>query len=150
MSVDTTVPNSSNNVGNDLSALQSNFDALASAEVVDEGSTSDGDYIRYDNGWQICTIEKTMDFNSTSNNAYLVEGTDSRDIEYPVSFLDVVSVSFSFNRNIGFLWSSSQIENVAGNLVIANINEDLFYLVGANNRIDEQKSMYFAAIGRWK
>ena len=40
--IDTTIPNSSNNVGDDLSAIRENFELLASAQVVDEGSTADG------------------------------------------------------------------------------------------------------------
>ena len=77
MAVDTTIPNSSNNVENDLSAIRENFELLASAQVVDEGSTSDGYYIRWENGWQICTVEYGVDLTSTSS---------ANDV--PMSFID--------------------------------------------------------------
>ena len=72
MAVDTTIPNSSNNVGDDLSAIRENFELLASAQVVDEGSTSDGDYIRYENGWQVCfhMYDSGIDFSEEGRSAF--------------------------------------------------------------------------------
>ena len=86
MSVDTTIPSSSNNVGDDLSAIRENFELLASAQVVDEGSTSDGDYIRYENGWQICRYRD----NDTEPKA---SGRIGDDWDYPQSFISEPSVS---------------------------------------------------------
>ena len=78
MAVDTTIPSSSNNVGDDLSAIQENFELLASAQVVDEGSTADGDYIRYENGWQVCIKYETVDMTNS----------DPYSIDFPVDFND--------------------------------------------------------------
>ena len=82
MAVDTTIPNSSNNVGNDLSAIRENFELLASAQVVDEGSTSDGDYWRFENGLQICLMEG--DPVSISENS---RGSVFGDDNFPASFV---------------------------------------------------------------
>ena len=54
MAYDGTIPALGNLISNDIPAMQENFSLLESAQVVDEGSTADGDYIRYENGWQIC------------------------------------------------------------------------------------------------
>ena len=88
MAVDTTIPSSSNNVGDDLSAIQENFELLASAQVVDEGSTADGDYIRYENGFQICWGYKLGDID-TSTAAW------QNISDFPAPFDDVVFMELS-------------------------------------------------------
>ena len=49
--------NNDDEIVEELGPIEGMIDEVASAAVVDEGSTSDGDYIRYENGWQICVVE---------------------------------------------------------------------------------------------
>ena len=81
MAYDGTIPSLSNQIGNDIPQMQENFSLLESAQVVDEGSTADGDYIRYENGWQICLMES--DPVSISEND---RGEVFQDDNFPESF----------------------------------------------------------------
>ena len=85
MAYDSTIPSLSNLIGDDIPQMQENFQLLEDSQVVDEGSTADGDYIRYENGWQICfnsSIE--LDFKSSE------ECLGSWD--YPQSFTTIGNV----------------------------------------------------------
>ena len=96
MAVDTTIPSSSNNVGNDLSAIRENFELLASAQVVDEGSTADGDYIRYENGWQI--IVATQEIPESEIDDYSGNGSILPTFDFPVDF--VTKPDFAYGDGI--------------------------------------------------
>ena len=146
MAVDTTIPSSSNNVGNDLSAIRENFELLASAQVVDEGTTSDGDYIRYENGWQICISTVTtgeISIDETEGALYI--NGDDISVTFASSFLeedwDNHEVSISLKAR-------------GGNLLIAprafrhNPTFD-FRVLSARDRTTST-SVIAIAIGRWK
>ena len=79
MAYDGTIPSLSNQIGNDIPQMQENFSLLESAQVVDEGSTADGDYIRYENGWQV-TFSKNLTF--------IIDGSRSTNqFNLPVDYL---------------------------------------------------------------
>ena len=141
MGFDNTVPDPDNYGLDDIPAMQENFSLLESAQVVDEGSTSDGDYIRYENGWQICIFTFT-DSNATFEevgNVYRSESFDN--IYFPNDFVENPKVISTSNKGL---------ENIFG----AKFNIELNYIdsfrvyspVDRNQDIIES----FIAIGRWK
>ena len=84
------VPDVNNTVGSDLTAMYDNFVALESAQIVDSGSTADGDYWRFENGLQICLGNTfTADVTTPKGAGYV-----SSEItwNFPVDFLG----SFSY------------------------------------------------------
>ena len=145
MAVDTTIPDSSNNVGNDLSAIRENFELLASAQVVDEGSTSDGDYIRYDNGWQICVRV------ITGESYDLVNGDDvrySNDINksYPIDFTQTIySQVRPYAGNIQGSWAGSPETGT----IIHNYEWRYVIMSARDNSVSDVSVLMFA-IGRWE
>jgi len=60
--------------------IRENFQLLEDSQVVDEGSTADGDYIRYENGWQICFI-RSLDTSGMSSGEI-----SEREWSFPVNF----------------------------------------------------------------
>ena len=47
--------------------IRENFQLLEDSQVVDEGLTTDGDYIRYENGWQVCAGKTTLTYHDAEN-----------------------------------------------------------------------------------
>ena len=142
MAVDTTIPNSSNNVGNDLSAIRENFELLASAQVVDEGSTSDGEYIRFENGLQICWGYKLGDID-TSDTFVWQEISD-----YPASFDSVVFMALSPIRGEE---SYEALIELMNNFVFNEGRKTFQWRInyrGSDNGILTEVALL--AIGRWK
>ena len=153
MAVDTTIPSSSNNVGDDLSAIRENFELLASAQVVDEGSTSDGDYIRYENGWQICfQFGAIVDLGES--------GSTAADFPYPNSFVNSVSTSFNTTdheitgdgstnlRALAFVYDFSDIGEWDIRMGQDHKDSDL---LGGNDPDDlGEIEVSLMAIGKWK
>ena len=88
MGFDNTVPNADNYGLDDISAMQENFELLESAQVVDEGSTSDGEYIRFENGLQICWGYQLGEID-TSTAAW------QHISHFPASFDDIVFMALS-------------------------------------------------------
>ena len=148
MAVDTTIPSSSNNVGDDLSAIQENFELLASAQVVDEGSTSDGDYIRYENGWQICVIDEILlSYANAGSSSTRILGTWS----FPVDFNSTdITVLLNSVENAGIdsdyrdlAVSPDDFTSSSVRLNAYSLNYDL-----TDNNVEFNVTAF--AIGRWK
>ena len=146
MAYDGTIPSLSNQIGNDIPQMQENFALLEDSQVVDEGSTDDGDYIRYENGWQACfKLNFTLEYN-TSN--FLQSRWN-----FPVVFASkpfVIPVAFDQGIN-----ENAPDETTLSNLYtrISENDEAFLRLV---NRIDSPFSegdtvnIAVFAIGRWK
>ena len=138
MSVDTTIPDSSNNVGNDLSAIRENFELLASAQVVDEGSTSDGDYIRYENGWQITfvDIEEGVDINNDLGSLW---NSDFQTMDLPVEHDSMLDYSIFLSTRETTVWGAMK-NNTS--------NQIQYRLYSSESHTDASHTI--ATIGRWK
>ena len=140
MAYDGTIPALSNLISNDIPAMQENFSLLESAQVVDEGSTEDGDYIRWENGWQICV--NYFIFND--------EVTGAQIKNLPISFVSIDDVYQLFLINTE---SSEDGENsvITGHSFDENIyNEFRFRAWVPQLTTDESFKVFAFAIGRWK
>ena len=154
MAYDGTIPSLSNQIGNDIPQIQENFSLLESAQVVDEGSTEDGDYIRYENGWQMCwkreaeiTYEATnrlesphsypADFDEEPYNSVVLSTGNS---------LDGQATNNSYSRGelqISALYLRTSSTSNWNNVRIEN-NVDSPFESGDTGLVD------IFAIGRWK
>ena len=137
MGFDNTVPDADNYGLDDIPAMQENFSLLESAQVVDEGSTADGHYIRYENGWQICVRIAEVDF---------TVGENFNDFDYPQTFANPIFVSWgihSFSMN-------SDDKDVASDCFIRARSQWNFYVNTSSSSATTDASVVMTAIGRWK
>ncbi|TCO78008.1 hypothetical protein [Marinisporobacter balticus] len=121
-----------------LVAATSNFSpAVDLNAVVEYGSNSNGEYIRYDNGLQICHSSRVANF----------EITDLQSFPYPATFIGGgVKGSHSFESPI----TAGQYEQYGNSALITTgthwqIKFDRTITMGSNVR-----SVFLTAIGRWK
>ena len=142
MAYDGTIPSLSNQIGNDIPQMQENFALLEDSQVVDEGSTADGDYIRFENGWQVCIQKKddgSLDFEDPSNELYRSPLLSQ---EYPNSFSETPSGGVLGNDGSGGFWITGYTRD-----------DDWRYRYLANQSQTDQDTFGVTrlfAIGRWK
>ncbi len=113
------------------------LNALSSAGVVDEGSTAEGDYIRFENGWQICIeyiVDESWDFSSQGN----MHQSGTKSYNYPISFTTCYYNSASPDANR--IWAMLDISDTQWNNV---------RLSAALDRTGNRSIKLFA-IGRWE
>lgn len=56
MAYDPTIPALNNYIGDDIAKIRENFAELAGSRIVEMGSNSNGEYVRWENGLQICFV----------------------------------------------------------------------------------------------
>ena len=138
MAYDGTIPALGNLISNDIPAMQENFSLLESAQVVDEGSTSDGDYIRYDNGWQICT--DTLDssgWNKFTDDHY------EKQFDFPVEFINTnykIITSLYNDSSFANREDRGSYDKTNTSVLVLQFRKDDDILVGID----------VLAIGRWE
>lgn len=128
----------------DLTALQPHVAALLSSRIVEMGTNSNGTYVRWENGLQICW--HTFPEMSTPNaQGALYASTGSVLWTFPARF-SVVPVTWGFTTRtsgsgtgVGFLAAFGGPSTTA----VGNVN-----LVSTHNTFAGQPMM--VAIGRWK
>lgn len=54
MAYDPTIPALNNYIGDDIPKIMANFAELAGSRIVEMGSNSNGEYVRWENGLQVC------------------------------------------------------------------------------------------------
>jgi len=59
MAYDPTIPALNNYIGDDIPKIMANFAELAGSRIVEMGSNSNGTYVRWENGLQICFVRAT-------------------------------------------------------------------------------------------
>ena len=153
MAYDSTIPALGNLISNDIPAMQENFSLLESAQVVDEGSTADGDYIRYENGWQICwftdySVAEDFTDELSSSVLYRTESGE-KDWNLPNSFVDDnYYIAGTANRDVA---GSPFISGCIGDA--KKVSNDLAQYAAVTIRTVENSfnvNYHVIAIGRWK
>lgn len=121
------------------------LNALSSAGVVDEGSTADGDYIRYENGWQICVTWIQLDYTSSVNL--------TADWSFPVSFAS------GYNTIVNFIADEKDrsLSINRENLTLQGVYDDEDYETtvqlkqwSSSLQSGDYIRVHAFAIGRWK
>ena len=59
MAYDPTIPALNNYIGDDIAKIRENFAELAGSRIVEMGSNSNGTYVRWENGLQVCFATRT-------------------------------------------------------------------------------------------
>ena len=127
--------------------IRENFQLLEDSQVVDEGSTADGDYIRYENGWQICIVQKNIDLSSLDENKrFSVVGGDA-DINWPVSF-DSRPFFVSWAGQ-DFPATGDDYSDVFSGIWVESRDSNRCHICGKTTTSREEYIL-FGAIGRWK
>jgi len=138
------VPNANNTVGADLTAMQENFSLLESAQIVDSGSTADGDYWRFEDGLQMCIFDFIVTNDASTLPLYYIWSFPFPFIELPaVSAIQGIDATGSPDLpakiNVGIRGTNSNTNQIELNYV------DL--LGAATNQGIVSR---LTAIGRWK
>ena len=123
MAYDGTIPALGNLISNDIPAMQENFSLLESAQVVDEGSTADGDYIRYENGWQLMTSVNDLPASAESdwsdrNGFYSFALSESiyDNFSVPNSYTDILySDAIIVDSSTSIFWYATSFKNPFSN-----------------------------------
>ena len=139
MAYDSTIPALGNLISNDIPAMQENFSLLESAQVVDEGSTEDGDYIRYENGWQICTKKVTITSVSFSSRGSVYR-SDGQIWNFSVDFSEPPKC---FANN----YDSPYMSIATSNILTTSAEYYIFHFQDSSGNDVDTSLM---AIGRWK
>ena len=142
MAFDSTIPALGNLISNDIPAMQENFSLLESAQVVDEGSTSDGDYIRYENGWQVCIspVANIPDDYTTRDYAKRTNAGSWYNWTYPVDFSEIPSVSTTSISGQGSVFGAqANVESTNCDIYVLAIDDG-----------EGGQDLKAIAIGRWK
>ena len=152
MAYDGTIPSLSNQIGNDIPQMQENFSLLESAQVVDEGSAEDGDYIRYENGWQVCIIQTSVPKEETENEEENTQpdwSTYDWDWVLPQSFADnnyVISGALNLR---GAARGENGLVSLAGASPLETDKVEVRLMTNTKN-FDEFDPLTIKAIGMWK
>ena len=123
------------------STVQSAIQALSSSGIVDEGSTDDGDYIRYENGWQICLSPNFENVQSTDQDGglYFSSSEERVNWEFPVEFINGDSIFvkgwYDFSRS----WVS-----------LVDVSSTSAEVAAVSVRDNVSQKVKLIAIGRWK
>ena len=123
--------------------IRENFQLLEDSQVVDEGSTADGDYIRYENGWQICTSIETIDNleGNRLNTSWNFPATfESKPCFLHTPNISMLTVSIRPKGNPGY----RNLSNDSVEVVFEGDGDGSDYLEGES--VDTQ----CLAMGRWK
>jgi hypothetical protein len=116
--------------------------ALESAQIVDSGSTADGDYWRFEDGLQMCIIKKSDTVDVNTGSLYFPMISDDYYYSLPVNFIDL-------NFNI-----QSSVDSYYVDIYKTTINNTSSVGVRFwNDTVGEtglSVDLFLLAIGRWK
>lgn len=136
MAYDPTIPALNNYIGDDIPKIMANFAELAGSRIVEMGSNSNGRYVRWENGLQVCFGE-ILNQNAGTVLALTLPAAFAT-IGY--FFLATASSSGSDTRYLVVEKRSAGVRTTSG------LNIEFFAVTGT------QQSSYnrFIAIGVWK
>lgn len=119
----------------DLTALHPHVAALLDSRIVEMGSNSNGEYVRWENGLQVCYGTKV--FTANANGDTTVDVTFPAVFAAPGSVLGVLAGPY-FAPSARAEWA------LQGNPTTQRFQ---FHLIGLESR---SCTIQFCAIGRWK
>ena len=138
--------------GSDLAGIENGNGADITGRIVERGSNSDGEWVRFADGTQICfhTSDPLDGITEESDISNLFQsGTLTPD--FPQSFSNTPSqYCSSYKTSGGSVGSYAQFDVTTGESVaLQTWNRARLYRIGSSTS-DTSIAIYFAAIGRWK
>src|SRR5690606_13642140 len=137
MAYDPTIPALENYIGDDIPKIMANFAELAGSRIVEMGSNSNGEYVRWENGLQVCTFTHPNGISVDPGSYAYYDWTP------PAQFVEFYAVLMVPHTGGGDLSLVSLTYGVLSSNTRAVLR---------NNAITLSRIMYprFIAIGRWK
>ena len=148
MAYDPTIPALEHYIGDDIPKIMANFAELADSRIVEMGSNSNGEYVRWENGLQVCFRSVVL---NVVTGGFLSSGTQQWPAEF--SALPFVTAptyqtaeAFPF-ENVG----RTDIKNVYyHNLTSAGLNIRMYQDGSGSFQDGDSIDVFVVAIGRWK
>ena len=124
-----------------LNQLQTNIETAIN-EVVESGSNSNGNYIKFSDGTMICWMQETVT-NQAINNAYGSLFQGARQYTFPVPFIGNVTAKCTiFQYGTSASWGTASSFT---NSVVTLRGFDVF-----SREAGENCKIGYMAIGKWK
>jgi len=150
------IPTVTNRVQDDLNAIRENFQhldplapyvqAILDSRIVEMGSNSNGTYVRFENGWQVCWFTNNPTPNFTARTEGAVSGYIHLDNwTYPAAFIANPSVVPIGGGRAG---GQAQLSLNASITTLSTTRADI--RLWAWNQVDADVTICRIAIGRWK
>jgi len=140
------VPTVTNRVQDDLNAIRENFQHLDQSRIVEMGSNSNGEYVRWENGLQVCWFTNDPTPNFTARTEGAVSGYyHSDNWTYPAAFSANPSVAAI---GMGFAGDRAEISLHTSMVNLSTTQAQI--RIWAWNRVDNRVTICRIAIGRWK
>ena len=125
--------------------IRENFQLLEDSQVVDEGSTEDGYYIRYENGWQICRGEDNITYD---RNDRLRDN-----VSFPIDFIEDEPIYFKHQMSSGPDTTPSNEDVLHGFAAAIQSNRAASVALvtkGEDFEDGDSAEIVWLAIGRWE
>ena len=138
MAYDPTIPALENYIGDDIAKIRENFAELAGSRIVEMGSNANGEYVRWENGLQVCWTNVSETVNITSSSAlggYFGNGTAR---SFPAAFAA---------RPVVLVTQDEGAFAEALNVLVTGYTVRYRSISSVSNW---SNSVYVFAIGRWK
>jgi len=150
MAYDPAIPALGNYIGDDIAKIRENFVELAGSRIVEMGSNSNGEYVRWGNGLQICwrSVSQTGRAPSTRTTQSLTVYRDFYTWSFPAAFSVAPMVLapnprfFSGGSSIAYHMATGYV----GSVTVASAA--IIYESLATFDAIEQEALL--AVGRWK
>lgn len=140
------IPKMSDTPAITIPGLASNFQALDGSQIVERGSNENGEYVRWENGLQVCWFANNPTPNFTARTEGAVSGYVHLDEwTYPAAFSANPSV-VAIGR--GYVGSQAQ---TSLNTSISDVRTTRASIrLWAWNQVNADVTIFRIAIGRWK
>jgi len=151
MAYDPTIPALEHYIGDDIPKIMANFVELAGSRIVEMGSNSNGTYVRWENGLQVCWVDEAV---ASFLDRYVLR----YHWVYPAGFVTppvVVSTKYSpFEFNGTDVPNGTLIRNLIGPYLrqksSVSVALDLANSLGDWSKAEDRLKLSAFAIGRWK
>src|SRR5690606_10581298 len=145
MAYDPTIPALNNYVADDIPKIMANFAELAGSRIVEMGSNSNGEYVRWENGLQVCWL-----YGVTGSAPLDIqpEGTGTFRWVYPAQFSIVPIVIGSPTQPLSFGGGRIVVIGARSDDISTVSVDGYRYNTESENNVNGSLSLL--AIGRWK
>src|SRR5690606_2926454 len=136
------IPTVTNRVQDDLNAIRENFQHLDQSRIVEMGSNSNGTYVRWENGLQVCYATQAFSQVDVSTPIGNVYSSLAQSWRFPAEFADQnVFADNNIRAATRRLWSNREF---------GSTTNYRFWIISGEPHTLGTVTIDFVAIGRWK
>jgi len=150
MAYDPTIPALNNYIGDDIPKIMANFAELAGSRIVEMGSNSNGTYVRWENGLQICwrSVSQTGRSPSAQTTQSLTVYRDFYTWSFPAAF-SVAPMVLAPNPRL-FSGDSAATYHMATGYIGSVTVTSAGIIYESLKTFDAIEQEALLAVGRWK